>query len=263
MDTLDAPMMCAVAYWLDMCSLAAMSIVDCAWNALLSDCRVRNATRMRCLRYELPSFRAHACESLVERREHWFHLAAIAREFRLHDRCLRRGYEYLQALFGRESDTTAAWRALDTVFQQLRDAVHESAVDSFGEKWGRDARGWAGEPKGRMYSDRRDGYQLVGEQPGFLQTFATYRASYVVITPGSEHGTKRRRRATFADHERQAFMEFVAYCHECVEMWRLYCVSMPTRYLPQLRRARALSNSLRLVLVDVAHHIARCATIGE
>ena len=115
MNSLNEDMMREVAYFMNMRSFAAMSIVNRAWNAALSDRRVRVRVRVRNLA-AAPPVDILSSETM----EHWYHLAEIGREARLIETRLRQGKGYVFRLFTQEWTVPDAWRALDEKFDRFR-----------------------------------------------------------------------------------------------------------------------------------------------
>ena len=204
MNLLNLDMMREVAYFMNMRSLAAMSIVNRAWNAVLSDRRARIRIRVRNLVGASPAYTGESMEN-------WYHLTEIGREVRLIRACLGNGRCYAGCLF---MQRCAVWEAL----WALDNAFHQFCVDM--DTWARALYPRAPEyehlwPQDLMHLSPRYEYS-----PKESTDFSKLFAGFARLPQG--RAKKRRRRAFFTSEEQAAFAQFVAYFRESMELWEKY-----------------------------------------
>ena len=220
MDTINVDMMREIAYWLNMRSLAAMSIVDRAWHTVLSDRRVLLSTRRRCLDVPLglhvsryaPDIRMDA------NMEHWYHLVAIGREVRLICDALPDGHNVLVRLCVPTTRVRKAWNAMELALAELR-----ARMDAWISE--RDVGGLRGNWKtgALMYSDC---HHLSCAPNDLSDLLARYDAldSDDVRQPNKKkrRWRRRRRRILFVKRCGKVFGQFIAYFRESLQLWERY-----------------------------------------
>ena len=217
MNSLNEDMMREVAYFMNMRSFAAMSMVNRAWNAALSDRRVR--ARVRLCNFA----RAEASPVMPPSRnmENWHHLKEIGREVRFIHACLKHGKCYVSRLFTQKCAVRKAWYALDTVLRDFRSGAATWACVLYPIHFRKYEHLWK---QDLFYSRKRYEY-TTKEITDFSKLFASYERLNEGVDSAPPHGHAKKKKhllVFFTSEERAAFAKFIAYFRESAELWRKY-----------------------------------------
>ena len=238
MNSLNTDVRRAIAYFLDMRSLAAMSLVDHAWYESLSDRRVRNRTRVRCIEEGLPALVWLDPRYTAGDTEHWYHLVAIGHEVRLVKQSLMNGYCYLSRLFTKANPVFKAWKALESKFETVRCDFDSWACNLYPMHVPKYAKLW---PQRLMYlpNDRVDPAIEHFADLDFLGLFERYGdLDRCVVTEPHRCMRKKNHRRGFFDDELRACAAFVAFLRKSLRLWQLYFAMVDSTFTPYYWRTR-------------------------
>jgi hypothetical protein len=210
MDSLPRELMLVVAAAFDLTSLSAARCVNRAWRDGLAGAPLRAAVRMRSLEAGLP-YADLKCIGRLPRTllsiEHWFHMAAIAREMRCIQQGSKSAGEHLLVRYGREHAVCTVWRWMcscldDTVEQITTFFVFLSAALRAGRgpvhtQW------WGAIQAGKHDNEDSAVWPAFDEHRRFPEHRLTKE--------------ERSRMCVFGDH-----------VQGCVQNWRRYCVAVRT-----------------------------------
>ena len=245
MNSLIADMRRAIAYFLDMRSLAAMSLVDHTWYMLLSDRRVRNRTRVRCMEEGLPTSVNFYRGAYAPDTEHWYHLVAIGHEVRLAEKSLTAGYYYVLRVFTKAAPVFKAWKALGKKFETVRGDFDSCACVLYPKRIPEYAKLW---PCLLMYLGRERVDPAIERFTDFdfLGLFERYDDVDRCPASGTHRcGKRKRRRGAFRDDELRACAAFLSFFRESLRLWQLYFAEVELDDAQYSRRVRgSLSRTL-------------------